>query len=703
MIPRDATHLEPPSLGALGDRSGAIVGALLFDAATHRPQDWSYATQALAFLAVGTTGLIVARKQPSNPIGWIYLAVWVFVGLLFSGADSYAYWAKITHPGAPGGTFFEWLTNWAWVPVFGVFLTFPFLLFPDGHLPSRRWRPVAWLAALSMVLWAIAFALENHDYTNAAGRHVPNPYTVRSLIPLFDTAREVLALVFMVTLGLSIASLVVRFRRSRGDEREQIKWLMIAATITLVWLLLPFERGNGGPIDFIQGFVLALIPISVGVAILKYRLYDIDVVISKALVYGALAALITVVYVAIVVGVGSLVQADLRPLGSGDRAGRRRVPARAGAPAALGEPARVRQARNPLRGARPVLRTHRRYVRDRGRPPSDRARDRRGDRRRAGRGLAPGRRPAPARGGLAGRRRAFTAGDVGRRPAPAVRRCRPDRARHVPGRGARVRHRQEATGRPAHPDGGVAGRRPGSAGRPRPVERPADSRAGGAPTTDAEQAAALQASRQRIVAAQDAERRRLERNIHDGAQQHLVALAVKLRLARGLLAKDPEKARTMLGELRGEVDEALDTLYGLALGIYPPILEEQGIAPALAAQYVRSDLPVQLHTDGTGRYPIDAEAAVYFCVLEALQNAAKYARATTIDVRLADDGGVLTFEVTDDGVGFETNGGPTGTGIAGMRDRLAVLGGDADVWSEPGNGTRVRGRIPIDQAARART
>ncbi len=308
MTPRTSNRL---AWALWGIGSGAIVGALLFDAATHRPQDWSYATQALAFLAVGTTGLIVARKQPSNPIGWIYLAVWVFVGLLFSGADSYAYWAKITHPGAPGGTFFEWLTNWAWVPVFGVFLTFPFLLFPDGHLPSRRWRPVAWLAALSMVLWAIAFALENHDYTNAAGRHVPNPYTVRSLIPLFDTAREVLALVFMVTLGLSIASLVVRFRRSRGDEREQIKWLMIAATITLVWLLLPFERGNGGPIDFIQGFVLALIPISVGVAILKYRLYDIDVVISKALVYGALAALITVVYVAIVVGVGSLVQADL--------------------------------------------------------------------------------------------------------------------------------------------------------------------------------------------------------------------------------------------------------------------------------------------------------------------------------------------------------------------------------------------------------
>src|SRR5438094_1688258 len=129
----------------------------------------------------------------------------------------------------------------------------------------------------------------------------------------------------------------------------------------------------------------------------------------------------------------------------------------------------------------------------------------------------------------------------------------------------------------------------------------------------AKQELELRASRQRIVAAQDEERRRLERNLQDGAQQHLVALAVKLRLAKTALQKDPELGRRMLEEIQGEVDAALDTLRSLALGIYPPLLADQGIAAALAAQYLRSGLPVRMEADGIGRYPIELEAAVYFC------------------------------------------------------------------------------------------
>ena len=301
MTPRASNRLAWV-LWAIG--LGALVGAFTLDVATHRPDDLSPITQMIAFLATGITGLVIARKQPANAIGWLYLAVWVSVGMVFAAVDSFAYWATITHPGVPGGTFAVWLTNWAWVPVFAVFLTFPFLLFPDGHLPSPRWRPVAWAGAIVTVLWAVAFALENHDFTDATGHHVRNPYTIRSQIPLFDGARQVLAFAFLVVLGLSIVSLVVRFRRSHGDEREQIKWLMIAATITLVWLALPFEHGNGGPIDFVQGFILALIPISVGIAILKYRLYDLDIVIRKTLMVGAMALFISLVY-ALIVGLGS--------------------------------------------------------------------------------------------------------------------------------------------------------------------------------------------------------------------------------------------------------------------------------------------------------------------------------------------------------------------------------------------------------------
>src|SRR5205823_2830376 len=216
----------------------------------------------------------------------------------------------------------------------------------------------------------------------------------------------------------------------------------------------------------------------------------------------------------------------------------------------------------------------------------------------------------------------------------------------------------------------------------------------------AQQAADLRSSRQRIVAAQDEERRRLERNIHDGAQQHLVALAVKLRLAKTALQTDPERGRLMLQEIGGEADAALDTLRSLALGIYPPLLEEQGIAAALAAQYTRSELPVRMETDGIGRYPIELEAAVYFCTLEALQNAAKYAHASAITISFRELDGALEFSVVDDGVGFDPDSQGAGSGIQGIRDRVAVFGGDAEIASSPGAGTTVVGRVPVHETVR---
>jgi signal transduction histidine kinase len=209
----------------------------------------------------------------------------------------------------------------------------------------------------------------------------------------------------------------------------------------------------------------------------------------------------------------------------------------------------------------------------------------------------------------------------------------------------------------------------------------------------ARRSAELKASRQRIVTTQDAERRRLERNIHDGAQQHLVALAVKLRLVRGMLAKDAHRATAMLGELRSEVDEAIDTLSSLALGIYPPVLEDRGIAAALEVQARVGAIPVAVVADGVDRQPIETEAAVYFCCLEAIQNAAKYAHASRVDVLLGHEGANLTFEVRDDGVGFDT-AAVAGSGLQGMVDRLSALGGSVEIASTPGAGTIVSGRVP---------
>jgi signal transduction histidine kinase len=205
----------------------------------------------------------------------------------------------------------------------------------------------------------------------------------------------------------------------------------------------------------------------------------------------------------------------------------------------------------------------------------------------------------------------------------------------------------------------------------------------------------LRASRERIVAAQDAAARRLERNIHDGAQQQLVALAVKLNLAGALVGKDPEKERAVIEQLKTELTDALENLRDLARGIYPPLLADQGLVSALRSQARKSAVPVVVEGEGIGRFGEDAEAAVYFCTLEALQNVAKYARATGATVRLDRQDGQLNFEVTDDGIGFDPAARGYGSGMQGMADRLAALGGELRVTSAPGSGTRIEGRMPV--------
>jgi signal transduction histidine kinase len=204
----------------------------------------------------------------------------------------------------------------------------------------------------------------------------------------------------------------------------------------------------------------------------------------------------------------------------------------------------------------------------------------------------------------------------------------------------------------------------------------------------------LRSSRQRLVAAQDEERRKLERNIHDGAQQQLVALSVKLRLAEAMVGKDPDKERALLSDLQAATTDALEDLRDLARGIYPPLLADKGLAAALEAQARRSPVPVQIAPDGVGRFAPDVESAVYFCCLEALNNVAKYANASLVRIRLAAEDGALTFDVVDDGDGFDAATAAAGTGLQGMADRLDAIGGTLEIRSEPSRGTEVRGRVP---------
>jgi signal transduction histidine kinase len=668
-----------------------FVASIVFGLTHHLPTPLSTISEGLAFIAYGVVGLVIALREPRNPIGWIFLAVWAGVCVVFGFAGTYAQWALVDHPGAPGAVFLTWLTNWAWVPIFTVLLTYPLLLFPDGHLPSPRWRWVAWMIGVVTVAWSISFAFEQHDFTDANNNPAVNPYTWPRFAPIFDTARIVVSFLVLIAIGACVAALIVRYRRSRGVEREQIRWLIYAGAITGVWLSLPFEHGNGGIPDFIQGFVLMLIPIAIGVAILQYRLYDIDVVIRKTVVVGVLAAFIGVIYVAIVVGLGSFADSPALRIGATALVAIAFQPVRDRA---------NRWANRLVYGARAT-------------PYEVLARfgDRVGETYasedvlpRVARVIAEGTAAASAEVWL-------RLGDELRLTA-----AWPGTGEHAPlaigdgplpieaDRVAAVRHHGELLGAIAvHKQASE----PLTHGEAELVDRLADQAglilANARLTADLEarleqiavQAAELRASRQRIVTAQDEERRRLERNIHDGAQQHLVALAVKLRLAKTAMAADPSRGRAMLEEIGGEIDAALDTLRALSLGIYPPLLEEQGIAPALAVQYVRSGLPVRMYADATGRYPIEIEAAVYFAALEALQNAAKYAEAKEIAIAIQPADGELRFSVRDDGVGFDPARTGQGSGLAGIRDRLAVFGGDATVESSPGRGTVVRGRVPV--------
>jgi signal transduction histidine kinase len=207
----------------------------------------------------------------------------------------------------------------------------------------------------------------------------------------------------------------------------------------------------------------------------------------------------------------------------------------------------------------------------------------------------------------------------------------------------------------------------------------------------------LQHSRARIVAAGDAERRRLERNLHDGAQQHLVALAVKLRLAQDAVEDDPADAVAMIDEIKGDVRVAIGELRSLAHGIFPPLLVSGGLAEALPAAAARATLATMVDTAGIGRYGEDVEAAVYFCVLEALQNAGKHAGpAATVAIRVWEADGTVQFEVRDDGAGFDVSSASgDGHGFVNMADRLGAFGGSVVVDSQPGRGTTVSGTLPL--------
>jgi signal transduction histidine kinase len=445
-------------------------------------------------------------------------------------------------------------------------------------------------------------------------------------------------------------------------------------------------------------FSFALIPTAIGIAILKHRLYDIDVVINKTLVFGSLAAFITAVYVAVVVGIGSAI-------GQGHEPNLALSIAATAIVAVAFEPVRARVQRfaNRLvygKRATPYEVLSRfgetiasSYGAEELMPQTaETLREATGASRaclwlRVNDQLVPAA-VSPADGEHAMEERRLASGDLpvfsGERSAPIV-----------DGRellGALTITKSEETFIPA--DQELLDTLASQASQiVRNARLTADLQA--RVQQLASQSLELRRSRQRIVAAQDDERRALERNIHDGAQQHLVALAVKLKLTKTLVTRAPERATAMLGQLRGEVGDTLSALRELASGIYPAALEEGGVAQALEAATYDFPVPTVIESEGLRRYPIESEATVYFCCLEALQNIAKYAAAQSVRVTLREADGSLAFSVRDDGMGFDPESTVWGSGLRNISDRVAAARGSVEVSSRPGSGTTIAGSIPV--------
>ena len=256
------------------------------------PSILTLATLTVSFSVVGA---LIASHRPENPIGWIFLAVGFLQGLL-SAADQYAIYALLTNPGAlPWGAEASWLGQWIWAPGLGLILVFLPLLFPDGHPPSHRWRPVGWLGALSIGLTVVSSTIGLWPERGTAlltGDESPS-HVVHVLVDL-------VALPMMLLAGVgAVISVLVRFRRARGDERQQIKWFAAAAALTLVWYLVFGQSTRELPeaiVALSALLVIPSVPIATGIAILRYRLYDIDRIINRTLVYGSLTATLVALY-----------------------------------------------------------------------------------------------------------------------------------------------------------------------------------------------------------------------------------------------------------------------------------------------------------------------------------------------------------------------------------------------------------------------
>ncbi len=598
---------------------------------------------AVAALSIGVVGGLVSARLPRNPIGWLLLSMALGHGLCGFGRE-YGMRAVAPGSGLPGGALAIWQASWTYVDAFaGLPIVF---LFPDGRLRSRRWRPVAILAGLvALVNFAGAAFLPGNllDTSTFVANPLGSDAVARVLEPIgfYPTFT---AFLFMSLLGL--ASMVLRAHDAVGPARRGIVLVALATTLTLAETV--FENLVDYPGVVYQSTVVTLLFVAaVALSILRYGLYEIDVVVNRTLVYGGLALVLGGLYVALTVLAGTaggvvaavLVALAFAPLRDRlQRAVDRWLFGERDDPYAvmtsLGEGLDAADVLPAL--ADTVARTLKLpYV-----------------------AIALGDETAAQRGELRGEPLilplAYGGTTIGtlalgpRTPADAFtvaeRRLFADIARQV----------------------GVAAHAV-------------------ALTED------LQRSRESLITAREEERRRLRRDLHDGLGPTLAGVALQLETARRLPAA---AADATVERVVAEVQAAIGEVRRLVYGLRPPALDELGLVPALRQQAESfSGLSISIDADPSlDRLPAAVEVAAYRIATEALTNVSRHAGARRAHVRLALNGS-LEVEVADDGTGLPEAWSP-GVGVLSIRERAAELGGTCAVGPAPGGGTRVLAKLP---------
>lgn len=615
-----------------------------------------YAIYAVTQVAVGA--LIVSR-HPRHRIGWLFIVDGIVTAV---AADLAQGWGlRAAEQGWPGGLGAEWiaLSSWIVTAPLGVLL---FLWFPDGHLTRRGWQVLAWASVIGAAIALAGWAMDPDLGDQFIGGR--NPFAVESA-PI-DLLLGVGMPLFLGSLVVAIVPLVQRYRRSVGVERLQLRWFSFACvcaavvlpTVALLWSVVPAVRP-------LTALALTAIPVAAGIAILRYRLYDIDLVISRTLTYTVLTMLLAGTYTVAVVVLGAAV-------------GRGSAWATAGATLA------VAAAFGPLR----------RRLQD--------AVDRRFDRARFDALHQMSLFLDDLRAGRAAPE------DVERvlRSALGVE----DLHVHLVLPGSSTAVDLHGTPVAEDPDDGRS-RSPIRRGATviGTVVGPADLAERGSLVPKLLDAGALavevarlrvelrrqleevEASRARIVAAADHERHRIERDLHDGAQQRLVSIGLALRHAQHALGTgvNPDVSRT-LDDAVAEITVAIDELRQLAGGLRPAPLDA-GLGPALRDLARRAPLPVEVDA-ASDRFPTHIETAAYFCVCEGLTNAVKHAHATRIQLTARRDRDRLVVTVDDDGVGGAAT--HNGSGLTGLTDRVAAHGGTLTIDSHEGRGTTLVAEFP---------